>query len=324
MCAPSASHADTKGVTTPPNSTSTSSDLAAVLRRWRDRSHAVSLVAVERCKRFAAVYLTPLPAPDWSIFGVDASGVPAAAAGLDIEAQQWLHAHRSAIPDDAGDNTALVFADTAVQQWMAATLAELGWSVSEPVMFSEGWVPARGENTATGQPATVYTTPGGAFARKSDPSTSKKAGAAAAANQSVTVTSQQGQLLFAYHARHLSHPGSGYTAAEAVTAAGLRTDGATGSPWHRVSDLHQMGLLTVRLDDTLKRVTRKNESNSEGQVLIITPLGLRAAAALSALREHGYTNYPLNFDGPTEATLFEELPATLARISSLDAPGSTY
>ena len=70
------------------------------------------------------------------------------------------------------------------------------------------------------------------------------------------------------------------------------------------------------LSASAELVTPNNDSNSDGQVLVITPLGLRAAAALTALREHGYLNAPLNFDGYTEPTLFEDLATTLARIVS--------
>lgn len=308
------SHADIELVTT----ASALSPFAASARRLLHRSRIV----LDRWRLYAADRLRPEPAPAWDDMHI-ISAEPAAEATIAMgdEARDWMHAHRSE-PDpsantgDKGENTALIFANADVQQWMGATLADLGWIVTEPVMLSEGWVPARGETTETGQPATTFTTPSKTFARKNDPASSKKAGAIAAANQSVTVSSQQGQLLFAYHEQHLAKPGTGYTAAEAVNAAGLRTDGATGSPWHRVTDLRDMGLLTYLLDGTTARVTRKNDSNSDGQVLVITPLGLRAAAALTALREHGYDNAPLIFDGHTEPTLFEDLSTTLARINA--------
>lgn len=146
---------------------------------------------------------------------------------------------------------------------------------------------------------------------------SKSAGALAAANQSVTVNSHQGRLLRVYETQHATNAGVGFTAAEAVNAAGLLTDGAHGSPWHRVTDLRDMGLITYLLDATGERVARKNESNSEADVLVITPLGLRACVALLALSDAGYVDYPLNFDGPTADALFEDLAATLARIESL-------
>lgn len=189
-------------------------------------------------------------------------------------------------------------------------------------MVTEGWVPARGENLDTGQPAVTFTTPSktSAHARRNDPATSKSAGAAAAANHSITVNSHQGRLLLAYHAQHLANPGVGLTAAAAVNAADLLTDGATGSPWRRVTELRDLNLLSVLLDETATRVTRKNESNSDGGVLVITPLGLRAAQALIALREHGYPDYPLTFDHPAEEALFEDHAQTLARINALPNP----
>jgi hypothetical protein len=240
---------------------------------------------------------------------------------LDAESAQWVKAHNSTlVGDEVPPSTALIFADQNVQDWMAQTLTLLGWDVTEPVMLLEGWVPARNETLETGQPVTTYATPSktsAAFARKNDPKSSKTAGATAAANQSVTVNSHQGRLLRVYEAQHVSNAGVGFTAAEAVNAADLLTDGAHGSPWHRVTDLRDMGLITYLLDSTGQRVTRKNGSNSEGQVLVITPLGQRACAALSALAEHGYTDYPLNFDGPTDDALFEDLPATLARIEAM-------
>lgn len=310
MRATGAEEADTHEVTTPLPTTPT---LSVLIRRWRDRSRVV----VDRWRRYAVENLRAVPAPDWDDIDLiaDADGV----AHLDDEAQAWVQAHQSALPVDAGENTALIFADSAVQQWMATTLRDLNWIVTEPVMVSEGWVPARGESTATGQPATTFTTASKTFthARRTDPTTAQKAGAAAAANLHITVTSHLGRLLFAYQSQHQSAPGVGLTAAEAVNAAGLLTDGATGSPWRRVTDLRDMGLLTVLLDGTGMRVTRKNESNTDGGVLVVTPLGLRAAAALRALDEHGFPDYPLDFDGPTEPTLFEELPATLARIALL-------
>lgn len=291
--------------------------------QWAARSRIAVSRASVWCSRFTEEHLRARNAPDWTAVETLALshglGESPVMVPLDAEAHAWLYAHASTPAPDMGEGTALIFADTAVQQWMGATLADLGWIVTEPVMVSEGWVPARGETTSTGQPATTYTTPSKTFARKNDPASSKKAGAVAAANQSVTVASQQGSLLFAYHEQHLAKPGVGYTAAEAVTAAGLLTDGATGSPWHRVTDLRDMGLLTVLLDGSGERVTRKNESNSDGQVLVITPLGLRAAVALTALREHGYLHAPLNFDGPTEPTLFEDLSTTLARIATQPA-----
>ena len=287
--------------------------------RWRDRSRVV----LDRWRAYAADHLRSVPAPGWDDINVISADTVHPGDLLDAEARDWLHAHQSTPATDVGENTALVFADADVQQWMADTLAELGWIVTAPVMLSEGWVPARGETTTTGQPATTYTTPSKAFSRKSDPASSKKSGTNAAANQSVTVTSQQGRLLFAFRDQHANRPGVGYTAAEAVNAAGLLTDGATGSPWHRVTDLRDMGLLTFLLDGTGERVSRKNDSNSDGQVLVATPLGLRAAAALSALRDHGYTNYPLSFGGPSEPTLFDELPATLARIAALPPVADT-
>lgn len=296
--------------------------LAARARVLRDHSR----VALHRWRAYARAYasgrLRPEPAPGWDDIHVVGApdGLPRVPP-LDAEAAQWLHAHQSPVPADAGESTALVFANAQVQQWMGATLRELGWIVTEPVMVSEGWVPARSETTGTGQPATTYTTPSKTFthARRSDPATAQKAGAAAAANLHITVTSHLGRLLLTYQSQHHTAPGVGLTAAEAVNAAGLLTDGATGSPWRRVTDLRDMGLLTVLLDGTGARVTRKNESNTDGGVLVITPLGLRAAVALKALDEHGFPDYPLDFTGPSEPTLFEELPATLARITEMAA-----
>lgn len=298
-------------------------DFAATLRRWRDRSRTVSAVVMERWKRYSAAHLSPRPAPDWAAMPV-VGDVDETGPALDAEARQWLNAHQFPAPAEAGESTALVFADADVQQWMGATLRELGWIVTEPLMTSEGWVPARGETTGTGQPATTYTTPSKTFthARRNDPATSQKAGTTAAANLHITVASHLGRLLLTYQSQHATAPGVGLTAAEAVNSAGLLTDGATGSPWRRVTDLRDMGLLTVLLDGTGARVTRKNESNTDGGVLVITPLGLRAATALMALDEHGYPDYPLDFNGPTEPTLFEELPATLARIALLGLDAS--
>lgn len=265
----------------------------------------------------------PIPAPDWD----DITVHPATDNGrpvftippLDVESQWWLHAHKTPVPNDTPENTALVFATQSVQEWMAETLRDLGWDADAPVMITEGWVPARGERMETGQPVTTITTASKAFnhARRTDPATSKVAGAAASTSQHITVTSHLGRLLFAYHDQHQTHPGTGLTAAEAVNAAGLLTDGATGSPWRRVTDLRDMKLLTHLLDETSTRVTRKNDSKTDGGVLVPTPLGLRAAAALTVLSMHGYDDYPLDFDGPSEPTLFEELPATLARITTM-------
>jgi hypothetical protein len=244
------------------------------------------------------------------------------AARLDREDALWVRAHRNFIPP-AGtpENTALVFADDDFQQWMGETLTSLGWDVHEPAMFTEGWVPARGETLETGQPVTSYTTASksaGGHARKNDPKTSKKAGAAASANQSITVNSHQGQLLFAYAHQHEANRGHGYTAAEAVGAAGLHTDGATGSPWRRVTDLRDTGFLTHLLDETGQRVVRKNESNSDGAVLVITPLGIAAAKTLTVLRERGIVDEPLSFDDKADPSLFEDLPATLVRLEDTD------
>lgn len=240
---------------------------------------------------------------------------------LDPESAAWLAAHTHAAPQDTPAGTALVHADDNVQKWMGETLQLLGWDVNEPVLVSEGWVPARGEHTDTGQPYTTYTSPSKtkAFARNSDPTTSKEAGAHAVSRNAVTVASQQGKLLLAYCARHNDRPGQGYTAAEAVAAANLHTDGITGSPWHRVTDLRDMALLTYRLDATGTRTTRKNESKSDADVLVITPLGIRACAVLNRLADAGLYDQPLLFDGPTDDALFEDLGQTLARVTD-EAP----
>lgn len=274
-------------------------------------------------KRLIANALQDAPVTPVPVAAPTPAPSPVAVSGLGVEADAWVHAHRSAAPPSkTPDGTALIFVDPEVQDWMGETLVGLGWIVTEPVMLTEGWVPARGERTETGQPATTFTTPSrtsAGFARRGDPATAQRAGAVAAAAQSITVNSHQGQLLSAFSAQHTRRPGIGYTAAEAVAAANLLTDGATGSPWRRVTDLRDAGLLTFLLDGTGHRMARKNESNSDGQVLVITPLGLRATVALSALSEHGYPDYPLLFDGHDPAALFEDLPATLARIDTLPA-----
>lgn len=317
----------------PPTSTSakTSTAVASSLRAYWARvtpylheCRARMVPHLRTARKSLAESVSPISAPDWD----DITVHPASDSGerqifsippLDVESTWWLHAHQTPVPDGTPENTALVFATQDVQEWMAATLRDLGWDADAPVMITEGWVPARGERMETGQPVTTFTTASKAFnhARRHDPATSKAAGAAASASQHITVTSHLGRLLFAYHDQHQTHPGVGLTAAEAVNAAGLLTDGATGSPWRRVTDLRDMDLLTHLLDETGARVTRKNDSKTDGGVLVPTPLGLRAATALTVLSMHGYDDYPLNFDGPSEPTLFEELPATLARITTM-------
>lgn len=242
---------------------------------------------------------------------------------LSHEDRTWVAAHRSVGEPDIAPATAVVYASQAVQEYFAEVLRTLDWDVTEPVLFTEGWVSARGERTETGQPVTTYATPSkssAAFSRNSDSKTSRAAGDKAAANQSVTVNSHQGRLLAVFDRQHTTSPGVGYTAAEAVSAAGLLTDGMHGSPWHRVTDLRDMGLLAFLLDDTMERSTRKNGSNSEADVLVITPKGRNVAYALTRLAAAGYRDYPIDFEGHADATLFEDLPATLARIDDLPEP----
>lgn len=248
---------------------------------------------------------------------------PAAAntePALNAADRAWLSAHQDQIRP-TGSATTMVHADLDVQQWMASTLTDLGWDVVEPVMLATGWVPARAHVNAdaAGQPYPTVTTPTKtrAFARASDPATSKTAGAAAASRQSITVTSHQGLLLGAYARQHAMNPRLGLTAAEAVAAAGILTDGSTGAPWHRVSDLRDLGLLTPLLDNTSARVKRRNDDGkgSEADVNVMTALGVRAAAALADLAAHGYTDEPLVFDGYSAPTLFDAEARRLAFVA---------
>lgn len=234
------------------------------------------------------------------------------------DAVEWLTAHQDSVTVDS-PGTSLIHADHDVQRWMVQSLRTLGYQVDEPVMLTAGWVPARNQVTAQpdSQPFVSVTTPtkAKAFARTSDPATSKAAGAAAATRQAITAASHQGMLLAAFATQHASKPGTGFTTAEAVAAAGLHTDGITGSPWHRVTDLRDMGLLTPLLDNTSARVRRRNESKSEADVLVLTTLGVRAARALSNLTAAGYLDEPLVFDGYAAPTLFGHHAQNLAIVT---------
>lgn len=239
----------------------------------------------------------------------------------DTDATEWLSAHQDQATS-AAPATTLVHADHDVQQWMAASLRTLGYQVTEPVMLTTGWVPARAHasDQPRRQPFVTLTTPSKtkAFARTTDPATSKAAGVQAAARQAITVKSHQGMLLSAFAAHHARNPQTGFTAAEAVAAAGLHTDGITGSPWHRVTDLRDMGLITPLLDATSGRTRRRNESGSDADVLVLTALGVNAARALANLAAAGHLDEPLIFDGYTAPTLFGQDAQDLA-IVTVDA-----
>lgn len=243
---------------------------------------------------------------------------PETAAALTDTEQAWVDAHQHPVPADAAHGTTQIMATAEVQQWMARVLTDSGWTVEAPLMVTEGWVAARTTDDH-GQPFVTFTTPGksSAFARATDPATAKAAGAATAARQSITPTSHHGLILLAYAHHQNEHPGRGMTAAEAVVAANLQTDDATGSAWHRVSDLRDRGLLTPRLDSTGERVRRRNTSGSEAEVLVLTALGSRAHAALDALAQAGHPHQPLTFGGGyTPDTLFGDDVAALAHVAT--------
>lgn len=245
---------------------------------------------------------------------VENPGRPGLLTGED---RNWLLAHTTAAAAEPGKS--LIHADLSVQQWMATVLTDLGWSIEAPLMVSEGWAPARGQD-ASAQSFVTFTTPSkcSAFARSSDPATAKSAGAAAAARQSITATSHHGLILAEFARAGAARPGRGLTAAEAVVGAGLARDDATGSAWHRVTDLRDRGLITPLLDGTGARTRRRNTSGSEAEVLVLTPLGTRAHAALDALAARGFVDEPLTFDGYVPDTLFGDDAARLAHVPATE------
>lgn len=155
---------------------------------------------------------------------------------------------------------------------MADALITHGYTVTPPATRTEGWFPER--VTLTSAPTTTTGT--------------------APKTTTITANSHRGQLLLAYADHARTNPGHGLTAAEAQHHASLKTNGLTGSPWHRVGDLKTYGLLTIKYDGTGTPMKRRNASSGRNAaVLTLTPQGRQLVRTLRRRLATGKGHLPV-------------------------------
>lgn len=210
-------------------------------------------------------------------------GKPHLRAVPDLDAEQ--HAKFLAAAASLPTNTEVVMKSVADQRYDAAVLTQAGWTVTPPAHVSDVFVPERdytGENPVVSLPVPPKKV---GHARRNGPATSKAAGKGVREIHEIRTGTQTGKQLLAYLDTSRTAPGRGLTAMEAAQVARLYT----GCPWHRVTDLHQAGLVAVLKNSAGHRVERRNTTGKMAYVLVLTDRGRAVAHQLNRLRSNGDT-----------------------------------